>query len=49
VPVPAPDAQDEMLRYTRSIKLARGAALLHITVRDPATKRASSLAIPIAK
>jgi len=49
VPVPAPDAQDEMLRYTRSIKLARGAALLHITVRDPATKRAGSLAIPIAK
>lgn len=49
VPIPAPDAQDEMLRYTRSIKLARGAALLHITVRDPATKRAGSVAIPIGK
>jgi len=49
VPIPAPEAQDEMLRYTRSIKLARGAALLHITVRDPATKRAGSVAIPIGK
>lgn len=49
VPVPSPGKQDEMLRYTRSIKLARGAALLHITVRDPATQRAGSLAIPITK
>ncbi len=49
MPVPPSGKQDEMLRYTRSIKLARGAALLHITVRDPATKRSGSLAIPLAK
>ena len=47
VPVASPGVQGEMLRYTRSIKLARGAALLHITVRDPATNRSGSLAIPI--
>jgi len=49
LPLAAPGTQDEMIRYTRSIKLARGAALLHITVRDPATKRAGSVAIPIGK
>jgi VWFA-related protein len=49
VPVPAPGLQDEMLRYTRSIKLIRGAVQLHITIRDPATKKSGSLAIPITK
>jgi VWFA-related protein len=49
VPVPAPGKQDETVRYTRSVKLAKGAVLLHITVRDQATKRVGSLAIPISK
>jgi VWFA-related protein len=49
VPVAPPGGQDEMVRYTRAVRLAKGAALLHVTVRDQATTRVGSLTIPIAK
>ncbi|HXE63596.1 MAG TPA: VWA domain-containing protein [Bryobacteraceae bacterium] len=49
VPVPAPGAQDEVVRYTRAVKLVKGSALLHVTIRDQATKRTGSLVIPIQK
>ena len=49
VPAPSPGAQDGMVRYTRTVKLVKGAFLLHITVRDQATNRVGSLAIPIGK
>jgi hypothetical protein len=45
--VPAPEGKPDMVRYTRSIRLANGALLLHITIRDQATNRVGSLAIPI--
>jgi hypothetical protein len=49
VRVPSPEAQTEMVRYSRVVKLIKGAALLHVTIRDQATNRAGSIAIPIGK
>jgi len=49
VPAPAPETQSDMVRYSRTLKLSNGAALLHVRIRDQATNRAGSLAIPIGK
>ncbi len=49
VRVPSPEAQVEMVRYSRVVKLIKGAALLHVTIRDQATNRAGSIAIPIGR
>lgn len=47
--VPAPEMQTEMVRYARAMKLINGAVLLHVTIRDQATNRVGSVAIPIGK
>jgi hypothetical protein len=49
VRVPAPETQTGMVPYTRALKLANGAVLLHIRIRDQATNRVGSIAIPIGK
>jgi VWFA-related protein len=49
VRVPAPETQTEMVPYTRALKLANGAILLHVRIRDQATNRVGSIAIPIGK
>lgn len=49
VPVASFAQRDGMIRYIRSVKLAKGAVLLHITIRDQATKRVGSLIIPIVR
>lgn len=49
VEAPWPGMQTEMVRYSRAMKLSNGAVLLHIRVRDAATGRAGSIAIPIGK
>jgi hypothetical protein len=46
---PTPGTPGEMVRYARNLKRINGAVLLHITIRDPATNRAGSLAVPIGK
>ena len=47
VQVPSPETQTDIVRYSRALKLSKGAALLRIGIRDPATGRAGSIAIPI--
>jgi hypothetical protein len=49
VRVPSPETQTEMVRYSRVVKLVKGVALLHVTIRDPETNRAGSIVIPIGK
>ena len=49
VRVRAPETQTDMVRYARALKLSNGAVLLHIRIRDQATNRAGSLAVPIGK
>jgi hypothetical protein len=49
VRVPSPETPTGMVQYARDMKLINGAVLLHITIRDQATNRAGSVAIPIAK
>jgi len=38
-----------MVRFSRSLKVINGAVLLHIRIRDQATNRIGSIAIPIEK
>jgi VWFA-related protein len=49
VRVPSPDAPTDMVPYTRALKLANGAILLHVRIHDQATNRVGSIAIPIGK
>jgi hypothetical protein len=49
VRVPSPQTQIDMVRYARAMKLMNGAVLLHTRIRDQATSRAGSIAIPIGK
>jgi len=49
VPVPSTTTPQDMIRYTRPVGLAKGAALLRVTVRDRATNRVGTLAIPVGK
>jgi VWFA-related protein len=49
VGAPAPETQTDMVRYVRALKLINGAVLLHIRIRDQATNRVGSIAIPIEK
>jgi hypothetical protein len=49
VRAPSPEAQTGMVRYSRAIKLANGAVLLRVTIRDQATNRVGSIAIPLEK
>jgi len=49
VRVPSPGTQAEMVRFSRSLKVINGAVLLHIRIRDQATNRIGSIAIPIEK
>jgi VWFA-related protein len=49
VRVPSPETPTGMVPYTRALKLANGAVLLHITIRDQPTNRVGSIAIPIEK
>jgi len=49
VRAPAPETQTDMVRYVRALKLINGAVLLHIGIRDQATNRVGSIAIPIEK
>jgi hypothetical protein len=44
-----PEAASGMVPYARVVKLINGAILLHITIRDPASNRSGSIAIPIGK
>jgi VWFA-related protein len=45
----SPGTPGEMVRFDRTMKLVRGAALLHVTIRDPASNRVGSLAIPVGR
>jgi hypothetical protein len=47
--LPSPDAPTAMVRYVRTLKLVKGAMLLHIRIRDQATNRVGAIAIPIGK
>lgn len=47
--VAAPETQTDMIPYTHALKLANGAVLLHVRIRDQATNRIGSIAIPIGK
>jgi VWFA-related protein len=49
VPVSSTPTRFEMIRYTRSVKLAKGAALLRVTIRDQGMNRTGTLAIPIGR
>jgi len=49
VRVPSPEAPTDMVPYTRALKLANGAILLHVRIHDQATNRVGSIAIPIGK
>jgi hypothetical protein len=49
VPVLSTATPQDMIRYTRPVGLAKGAALVRITVRDRATNRVGTLAIPMGK
>lgn len=40
---------EEMIRFTRSIAAAKGAALLHVTIRDQSTGREGTVVIPVEK
>ncbi len=44
-----PETQSGTISYTRAMKLSKGAALLHIRIRDQATNRAGSVTVPIGK
>jgi hypothetical protein len=39
IPVPSTASPQDMIRYTRPVGLAKGAALLRVTIRDRATNR----------
>jgi hypothetical protein len=45
--LPAADSKTEMIRFTRAVKLARGAALLRIRISDQATGRVGSVSVPL--
>jgi hypothetical protein len=49
VRLPAPDTKTGMIPYNRALKLANGAVLLHVRIRDAATNRVGSIAIPVGK
>jgi hypothetical protein len=49
VQVPAPETPTDMIPYTRALKFANGAVLLHVRIRDQASNRVGSIAIPIGK
>jgi VWFA-related protein len=49
VQAPSPETQSDMVRYVRDMKLVNGAVLLHVRIRDRATNRVGSIAIPIEK
>jgi hypothetical protein len=49
VRVPSPGSRTEMVRYGRVLKAVHGAVLLHIRIRDEATNRVGSIAIPIGR
>ena len=49
VRVRVPESPTEMVAYSRVLKLINGAVLLHIRIRDQATNRAGTIAIPIDK
>ncbi|HTW67616.1 MAG TPA: VWA domain-containing protein [Bryobacteraceae bacterium] len=49
VRVSAPETPTEMVPYSRALKLISGAILLHIRIRDQATNRVGTIAIPIGK
>ena len=49
VRAPSPETQTGMVRYARALKLIDGAVLLHIRIRDQATNRVGSIAIPIER
>jgi len=44
-----PETPTEIVPYSRTLKLINGAVLLHIRIRDQATNRAGTIAIPIRK
>ena len=45
--LPSPETPTDMVRYVRTLKWIKGAMLLRISIRDQATNRVGSLAIPI--
>jgi hypothetical protein len=45
----SPETQTDIVRFARSMKLIKGAVLLHITIRNQATNRAGYIAIPIER
>lgn len=47
VQVPSPATQTDMVRYARGLTLTKGAVLLQVRIRDQATNRTGSIAIPI--
>jgi hypothetical protein len=47
VQVPSPATQTDMVRYASALKLTKGAVLLQVRIRDQATNRTGSIAIPI--
>jgi hypothetical protein len=47
--LPSAETQTDMIRYTRALKLTRGAVVLHIEIRDQATNRTGSIAIPVER
>jgi VWFA-related protein len=49
VRVPSQGTSTEMVRYSRALNVSKGAVLLHIRIRDQATNRVGSIAIPIGK
>lgn len=49
VTVSSTTTPQEMIRFTRAIALAKGAALLRVTIHDQSTNRVGTLAIPIGK
>jgi VWFA-related protein len=49
VRVPSPETPTDMVRFTRTMKLINGAIVLHVRIRDQATNRVGSIAIPIGK
>jgi VWFA-related protein len=47
VTVPSTTTPLDMIRYTRPVRLVKGAALLRVTIRDQGTNRIGTLAIPV--
>lgn len=45
----SPETRTGMVPYARTMKLIKGAVLLHVRIRDQATNRVGSIAIPIEK